>query len=142
MNTIKHHLELGSHSCCWHLGVLLNFGCIQEVKYKRSTLYAHRALDPCEVYYHFFLRKELIAGILAELDGNGILTLARLKDLLEESKQRVYYNLKILVDLEVLEKLECLSEQDPQPAYRINPRYESVYQKVKRQRQEQEHGPG
>ncbi len=104
LNTIKSQLKLGSHSVEWHLEVLLKFGCIQEFRYKGSSLFALGNLHQNMVLLHFFSRKDLIRGIFQALLRQPA-TLADLERELGIPKQNISYHVNILDDLNLIKKM-------------------------------------
>ncbi|MHA1731957.1 MAG: helix-turn-helix domain-containing protein [Promethearchaeota archaeon] len=108
INTIKKSLKLGPNALYWHLGVLMKFGCIQELLYRSSKLFAHHSLNPLEVFIRIFLRKGVTRRILTAL-SDGPCTLSDIKKRLTSPtppKSTLAYNLNLLEELELVKKNE------------------------------------
>lgn len=103
INSIKKTLNLGSHAVMWHLSVLLKFGCIQEILYKTTSLFALPKLTTQETILSSLLRKDLIRFILHQLES-GRKSLADLEKDLGESKSKLFYNLRNLEEFQIISK--------------------------------------
>lgn len=123
--SIKASLQLGSNAVLWHLSILLKFGCIQEIHYKIFTLFALPELTPNEVILPILLENDLIRGILKSLYGKT-LSVSDLVELLSVRKKKIYYHLKSLQELSIVEK----SPKDGVKtsfAYKMEPAIEELY---------------
>jgi predicted transcriptional regulator len=104
INSIKKTLTLGSNVVMWHLSVLLKFGCIQEVVYKTTSLFALPKLTAKEAILHSLLRKGLIRTILRQLEA-GRKSLVDLEKETGEDKSKIFYNLRNLEEFRVITKV-------------------------------------
>ncbi len=125
INTIKTSLNLGSNVAIWHLGVLLKFGCVQEIRHKSSTLFAIPNITPNEVFISALLRKEINRKILKALESQS-LTLSSLASLLGEDRRNIGYAIKNLQEIDLIQ-VTGQSDSDPSSSYRINPVIEPLY---------------
>ncbi|HMF30211.1 MAG TPA: hypothetical protein VKK79_02260 [Candidatus Lokiarchaeia archaeon] len=119
INTLKTKLSLGPNAVLWHLGVLLKFGCVQEIHYKTSTLFALPHFADLEVIVAVLLRKELPRGILSALK-NQSLSLSDLESSLGENRRKIAYTIKNLQELSVVELIED-NESNNCDLYQIHP---------------------
>ena len=100
-NSIKVTLQLGSNAVLWHLAVLLKFGCIAEVPYGASNIFALPEISPVEVILPKLLRNDLIRRILEALEGQE-LSLADLEVTVGENRRKIKYQLANLQKLGIV----------------------------------------
>lgn len=123
INSIKKTLNLGSNAVMWHLSVLLKFGCIHEIEYKSSSLFALARLTAKETILCSLLRKNLIRIILQKLEFSRK-SLADLEKDLGETKSKIFYNLRNLEEFEIITK----SVEDGNSVYyRLNQNSKDLY---------------
>ncbi len=103
VNTVKKSLTLGSNSALWHIGVLVQFGCLQELIYRTSKIYAQTKLAPRDVLFRFLMRKELVRSIFSAIAQQPS-SLAELARSLGVDKAKIAYHLNILQELNFIEK--------------------------------------
>ncbi len=103
INSIKTSLGFGSNVVIWHLGVLLKFGCVQEVRHKSSILFALPQISRNEVILCVLLRKDINRKILKLLESQS-LSLASLASILGEDRRNVDYAIKNLQEFAIIEK--------------------------------------
>ncbi len=125
INTIKTSLNLGSNATMWHLGVLLKFGCVKEIRHKSSVLFTLPQIPQNEVILPVLLRKDLNRKILKALESQA-LPLSRLEAMLGEDRRNIEYAIKILQEFALVEKLSQ-SDSISSSSYRLNPAIEPLY---------------
>ncbi len=119
INTIKKSLSLGSNSALWHVNVLVQFGCLQEVVYKTSSIYALPKIPAQEVLYQFLMRKNLFRLIFSTIEKQAT-SLADLAQVTGEDRPKIAYHLKILQELNFIERIAG-GEDTSIIAYKILP---------------------
>ncbi len=118
-NTLKTELRLGINVLHWHLEILHKFGCIKEIIYKNSRLFALPYLNTTEILFAFVLRKKLVNLIIGALDQNS-LSLSEIERKTGEGKTTILYNIQNLLELNILEKYESPTDVGT-PVYKISP---------------------
>ncbi len=125
INTIKTSLNLGSNVAMWHLGVLLKFGCVREIRHKSSVLFALPQIPQDEVVLSVLFRKDLNRKILKALESHA-LPLSSLESMLGEERRNIEYAIKNLQDFAIIEKT-IQSESNTSSSFKINPAIETLY---------------
>ncbi len=129
INTIKNALNLGTHSARWHISVLVKFGCIKEVNYKATTLFALMKFCRDEILFENLYRKELISKLIQTL-ASRTLRLKELEDIISVQKTKILYNLSILLELTFVDK-SALNPDNLQQMYCLSDLGKSLYLRKK-----------
>ncbi len=127
INSIKKTLNLGSNAVMWHLGVLLKFGCIQEIAYKTNSIFTLPKVSLQKTILCIFLRKKLIRMILSTIEG-GPMSLAELEKNLGENKSTILYNLVNVEESNIIIKENIHGIES---VYKLNDEIKDLYHSLK-----------
>ncbi len=86
----------------WHLQVLLQFGYIKKLKFKRFTIFFPLELDADQALLTFLLRDALTRRLLKLLNTHESLLKTEFSQYLEDPRGITYYRLNILLEANLI----------------------------------------
>ncbi len=94
--------NMSSGQLIWHLGMLMKFNFIRKIKVGNYSVFIPYGMDEENGKIFFLIRDRIIYKLLTLLIEREVLVKAEIYKILDEKREKVYYRVKNLMDLDII----------------------------------------
>lgn len=93
--------HISSGQLIWHLGMLIKFNFVKKIKVGNYSVFIQHEMNEENGKIFFLMRDRIIYKLLTLLIERGVLVKSEIYRLIDEKREKVYYRINSLMDLDI-----------------------------------------